>query len=69
MDQVRSRDTIVHILAMLLDLRNMARAEGAIYLAYFIEMAAVEANDILRSTRPLREELFLEPLPQMLPAE
>lgn len=67
MDQVRCRDVIVRMRELLLDLRYMARAEGAVYLAYFIEMAAVEADDILRCTRPLREELFLEPVPPMPP--
>ena len=68
MDQVRCRDTIVRMREMLLDLRFTARAEGAVFLAYLIEMAAVETDDILRCDRPLRDKLFLEPVLPMPPA-
>ena len=45
-------DTIDYIQSMLGQLRNMAQAERYDVLAYLIEMAYVEAGDILVGQRP-----------------
>lgn len=47
-------ETIDYIQAMLGQLRKMADAENSDVLAYLIEMAYIEAGDILRGERPLR---------------
>ena len=47
-------DTLDYIQSMLGQLRNMAEAERCDMLAYLIEMAYVEANDIVRGERPSR---------------
>jgi len=39
---------------MLGELRNMAEAERSDLLTYMIEMAYIEASDIVRGERPLR---------------
>jgi hypothetical protein len=45
---------------MLGELRNMAMAERMDVLAYLIEMAYVEASDIVRGERPAREAKKME---------
>lgn len=45
-------ETIDYMQAMLGQLRNMAQREDCDMLAYLIEMAYVEAGDILRGERP-----------------
>ena len=47
-------DTLDYIQSMLGQLRNMAEAERCDMLAYLIEMAYVEASDIVRGVRPSR---------------
>lgn len=47
-------DKIRYIQAMLGELRTMAEAERSDLLTYMIEMAYIEASDILRGERPLR---------------
>lgn len=52
---VRKRtDTLDYMQSMLGQLRNMAEAERCDMLAYLIEMAYVEASDIIRGERPSR---------------
>ena len=50
----RRTDSLDYIQAMLGQLRTMAEAERCDMLAYLIEMAYVEASDIIRGERPLR---------------
>lgn len=45
--------TIEYVRSILKQLHDMARAEKSDMLAYLIEMAHIEANDILRGARPL----------------
>lgn len=47
-------DRLRYIQAMLGELRTMAEMERADVLTYLIEMAYVEASDIVRGQRPLR---------------
>ena len=47
-------DTLDYIQSMLGQLRNMAEAERCDMLAYLIEMAYLEAGDIIRGERPSR---------------
>lgn len=47
-------ETLEYIHSMLEQLRNMAEAEDCDMLGYLIEMAYLEANDILRGERPSR---------------
>jgi hypothetical protein len=47
-------DTLDYIQSMLGQLRRMAEDDGCDMLAYLIEMAYVEASDILRGERPSR---------------
>jgi uncharacterized protein (DUF1778 family) len=47
-------DKIRYIQAMLGELRTMAEAERSDLLTYMIEMAYIEASDIVRGERPLR---------------
>ena len=47
-------DRIRYIQAMLGELRTMAEAERCDLLTYMIEMAYIEASDIVRGQRPLR---------------
>jgi hypothetical protein len=47
-------ETLDYIQSMLGQLRNMAEAERCDMLAYLIEMAYLEASDILRGERPSR---------------
>lgn len=49
---------LVYIHAMLGELRAMAEAERCDMLAYLIEMAAIEAGDVMRgqrTSRPVRK--------------
>lgn len=48
----RSAETLEYVRSMLGQLRTMAEAERADMLAYLIEMAYVEASDIMRGDRP-----------------
>ncbi|MDN2564743.1 hypothetical protein N1F89_00765 [Aquibium sp. A9E412] len=50
----RRTATLDYMQAMLGQLRGMAEAERCDMLAYLIEMAYVEAGDILRGERPSR---------------
>ena len=50
----RRTDSLDYIQAMLGQLRTMAEAERCDMLAYLIEMAYVEASDIVRGERPSR---------------
>lgn len=47
-------ETLQYVQAMLGQLRTMAEAEKCDMLAYLIEMAYVEASDIVRGERPSR---------------
>jgi hypothetical protein len=48
----RRTDTLDYLQSMLGQLRTMAEAERCDMLAYLIEMAYVEASDIIRGARP-----------------
>lgn len=50
----RRTDTLDYLQSMLGQLRTMAEAERCDMLAYLIEMAYVEASDIMRGARPSR---------------
>ena len=50
----RRTETLDYMQSMLGQLRTMAEAERCDMLAYLIEMAYVEASDIIRGERPLR---------------
>lgn len=50
----RRTDRLDYIQSMLGQIRVMAEAERYEMLAYLIEMAYIEASDILRGDRPLR---------------
>jgi hypothetical protein len=47
-------ETLDYIQSMLGQLRNMAETEHCDVLAYLIEMAYLEASDIVRGERPSR---------------
>ena len=47
-------ETLDYLQSMLGQLRTMAEAEQCDMLAYLIEMAYVEASDIIRGDRPAR---------------
>ena len=47
-------ETLDYIQSMLAEMRTMAQSERCDMLAYLIEMAYLEASDILRSERPSR---------------
>ncbi|KQZ13056.1 MULTISPECIES: hypothetical protein [unclassified Mesorhizobium] len=47
-------ETLDYMQSMLGQLRTMAEAERCDMLAYLIEMAYVEASDIIRGERPTR---------------
>ena len=49
-------ETLDYIQSMLAQLRGMAEAERCDMLAYLIEMAYLEASDILRGERPSHVE-------------
>ena len=50
----RRTETLDFMQSMLGQLRTMAEAERCDMLAYLIEMAYVEASDIIRGDRPAR---------------
>lgn len=50
----RRTDALDYMQSMLGQLRTMAEAERCDMLAYLIEMAYVEASDIIRGERPAR---------------
>jgi len=50
----RRTDTLDYMQSMLGQLRTMAESERCDMLAYLIEMAYVEASDIIRGERPSR---------------
>lgn len=50
----RRAESLEYLRSMLGQLRVMAEAERADMLAYLIEMAYLEASDVLRGIRPLR---------------
>ncbi|RUM99430.1 hypothetical protein EET67_00485 [Pseudaminobacter arsenicus] len=50
----RRTDSLDYMQSMLGQLRTMAEAERCDMLAYLIEMAYVEASDIVRGERPSR---------------
>ena len=52
----RRTETLDYMQSMLGQLRTMAEAERCDMLAYLIEMAYVEASDIIRGERPAREQ-------------
>ena len=52
--RARRTDTLDYMQSMLGQLRTMAEAERCDMLAYLIEMAYVEASDIIRGERPSR---------------
>ncbi len=47
-------EAVVYLHAMLGELRSMAEAEQFDMLAYLIDMAYIEAGDIVRGKRPSR---------------
>ncbi len=49
-------ERLSYIQSMLGEMRTLASAERCDMLTYLIEMAYVEASDILRGQRPLRVE-------------
>ena len=50
----RHTETLDYIQSMLRQLRGMAEAERSDMLVYLIEMACIEAADIMRGERPAR---------------
>ncbi len=50
----RGSETLEFVRSMLGQLRTMAEAERADMLVYLIEMAYLEASDIMRGERPVR---------------
>ena len=50
----RRTDTMDYLQSMLGELRTLAEAERHDMLAYLIEMAYIEASDIIRGARPAR---------------
>ena len=58
----RRTETLDFMQSMLGQLRTMAEAERCDMLAYLIEMAYVEASDIIRGDRPARvQQSFRKP--------
>ncbi len=50
----RRTETLDYVQSMLGQLRSMADGERCDFLAYLIEMAYIEAGDIIRGERPSR---------------
>ncbi len=50
----RRTDTLDYIQSLLGQLRTLAESERCDMLAFLIEMAYIEASDIIRGQRPLR---------------
>ena len=58
----RRTETLDFMQSMLGQLRTMAEAERCDMLAYLVEMAYVEASDIIRGDRPARvQQSFRKP--------
>ena len=58
----RRTETLDFMQSMLGQLRTMAEAERCDMLAYLIEMAYIEASDIIRGDRPARvQQSFRKP--------
>lgn len=53
----KSPNNLIYVRDMLGELRAVADAEGADMLCYLIEMAYVEAGDILSNSRPANSGL------------
>lgn len=62
----RRTDGLDYIQAMLGQLRTMAQSERCDVLAYMIEMAYVEASDIIRGSRPQRLDRDTLDQPRMI---
>jgi hypothetical protein len=54
LEKARAEQNIAYIRQMLGELGSVARSENADMLCYLIEMAYLEAGDVLAGTRPLR---------------
>ena len=54
--QRRRLESIAYIQQMLGELRTMAEIERCDMLTYMIEMAYIEAGDIRRGVRPMRQQ-------------
>ena len=53
LDEARTEQNIAYIKQILGELRGVAQSENADVLCYLIEMAYLEAGDVLAGTRPL----------------
>ncbi len=53
LDKARTEQNIAYIRQMLAELRGVAASENADMLCYLIEMAYIEAGDVLAGHRPL----------------
>jgi len=53
LDKARTEQNIAYIRQMLAELRGVAASENADMLCYLIEMAYIEAGDVLAGNRPL----------------
>lgn len=53
----RRTDALDYMQSMLGQLRTMAESERCDMLAYLIEMAYIEASDIIRGQRPARVDM------------
>lgn len=54
LEKARTEQNIAYIRQMLGELGAVARDENADMLCYLIEMAYIEAGDVLSGTRPLK---------------
>ncbi|MCY0146529.1 hypothetical protein OEG84_02035 [Hoeflea sp. G2-23] len=54
LQSARTEQSITYIMQMLSELRTVADSENADMLCYLIEMAYIEAGDVLAGQRPLR---------------
>ncbi|MDP2120667.1 MAG: hypothetical protein Q8S27_18890, partial [Hoeflea sp.] len=53
LEKARTEQNIAYIRQMLAELRGVAASENADMLCYLIEMAYIEAGDVLAGHRPL----------------
>lgn len=53
LEKARTEQNIAYIRQMLAELRTVAESENADMLCYLIEMAYLEAGDVLAGQRPL----------------
>lgn len=53
LEKARTEQNIAYIRQMLAELRRVAESENADMLCYLIEMAYIEAGDVLAGQRPL----------------